>query len=162
MPYKDRANKVAAKRRYRARKAFKKTLDYALKDATDRVRQEAAEALNGMAEFMENKIKSSMSQVGIHDDTGALRGSVKFTRAKPDKLKVTIKSEVYKPAPKNPGSRNPNMIGRYKKGVPYGRILEFSTHYKKYNGFFYTQWYNNRDAVREYIKESISKAWSGK
>lgn len=162
MPYKDRAKRNEAKRRYRARKAFKKTLDYMLKDATDRVRQEAANALNGMAEYMESQIKSSMSKVGIKDDKGALRGSIKFTRAKPDKLNVMIESEVYKPAPKKPGSRNPDMIGRYKKGVPYGRILEFSTHYKKYNGFFYTPWYNNRDAVREYIKLSISKAWSAK
>lgn len=160
MPYKDRANKLAAKRRYRARKSYKKTLDYLLKDATERVQQAAVDALNGMADYMEQQIENNISKAGIKEDTGALKDSIKTTRAKIGKYSVVISSEVYKPAPENPGSRNPSMAGRYKKGVPYGRILEFSPHYNR--PFFYTAWYNSRDAVKEYIISQIGKAWSGK
>ena len=103
-----------------------------------------------------------MDAKGITNRTGALRGSVTVTKATPKRLSVAVKSEVYKPVPRRPGARNPRMRGRYKRGVPYGRILEFSPRYKKYNGFFYSAWYKDRKRIKENVMEAVGNAWGGK
>ena len=133
-----------------------------LKGAEERVIEAAVQALNDSAKLLEQDIKANMDARGIQSRTEALRGSVKATKATPKRLSVTVKSEVYKPAPRRPGSRNPRMVGRYKKGVPYGRILEFSPRYRKYNGFFYKAWYKDRQRIKNDVMEAVGNAWSGK
>lgn len=129
-----------------------------LKNADDRVRQAAADALNKASEEVVSKIKDNMAAQGIKEDTGKLRGSVKCSKATVKSPNVLIKSEVFKPAPKRPGSRNPKMRGRYKYGVPYGRIIEFSPRIKK--PFFYKAWYEKRNKVKEEVIKEIERAWS--
>ena len=131
-----------------------------LKDADERVRQAAADALNKAASELESTIEANMNKQGIRNLTGNLRASVKSTKATPKRMNVVIKSEVYKPAPKRPGSRNPAMRGRYKYGVPYGRIIEFSPRINK--PFFYTAWYRKRAEIKESVIRAIGDAWSGK
>lgn len=130
-----------------------------LKDADERVKEAAAKALNESAEKLEAQIKANMDKQGIKIGEGNLLASLKATKATPKNLKILIKSEVYAPVPKNPGSRNPRMKGRYKYGVPYGRILEFSPHYEK--PFFYTAWYKMRNDIKDEVMEKIGNAWSG-
>lgn len=140
-------------RKYTSLRAF-------LKDADERVKEAAVQALNESAEQLKQDIKSNMVAVGIKNRTGQLQGSIKFLPATVKRLNVIIKSEVYKPAPRRPGWRNPRMKGRYKKGVPYGRIIEFSPRINK--PFFYKAWYKNRKAIKDKVMETIGNAWSGK
>lgn len=133
-----------------------------LKDADERVKQACADALNQAATELEQQIESNMSAVGIHSKTGKLRGSIKSTVATPDRPRVVVKSEVYATAPKKP-NKNRRLWGkpaiRYPaRGVPYGRILEFSPRYKK--PFFYTAWYQKRRQIKENIIRAIGEAWS--
>lgn len=130
-----------------------------LKDADERVKKAAADALNKAADEMEMQIRENMNAQNIQVRTGKLRASLKATKATPKKLNVLIKSEVFAPPPKRPGSRNPRMKGRYKYGVPYGRLLEFSPRINK--PFFYTAWYNKRQQIKQEIMETIGNAWSG-
>lgn len=134
------------------------TLSTFLKQADERVRQAAADALNEASDEVIKQVKANMSAQGIQEKTGKLRGSVKANKATPKSLNVVIKSEVYKPAPKRPGWRNPKMRGRYKHGVPYGRIIEFSPRIKK--PFFYKAWYEKRKQVKEQVMKAIEGAWS--
>lgn len=134
------------------------SLERYLKDADERVRQAAADALNEAAEDLENRIRANMQAQGIVERTGALRTSLKATKATAKRPKTIIKSEVFVPAPRRPGSRNPKMKGRYKYGVPYGRVIEFSPRIKK--PFFYTAWYEKRRSVREMVINKVSEAWS--
>ena len=134
------------------------TLSTFLKQADERVRQAAADALNEASDEVIKQVKANMSAQGIQEKTGKLRGSVKANRATQKSLNVVIKSEVYKPAPKRPGWRNPKMRGRYKWGVPYGRIIEFSPRIKK--PFFYKAWYEKRKQVKEQVMKAIEGAWS--
>lgn len=139
-----------------------------LKDADERVREAAANALNETAEGLISKIKDNMNAQGIREKTGNLRGSIKSTKATAKSPTVRIESEVFArnpktgeiAIPKNPGSRNPAMKGRYKDGVPYGRLIEFSPRINK--PFFYTAWYQEKARIREDIINVIGKAWSGK
>lgn len=130
-----------------------------LKDADERVKKAAADALNKAADEMEMQIRENMNAQNIQVRTGKLRASLKATKATPKKLNVLIKSEVFAPPPKRPGSRNPRMKGRYKYGAPYGRLLEFSPRINK--PFFYTAWYNKRQQIKQEIMETIGNAWSG-
>jgi hypothetical protein len=129
-----------------------------LKDAEEDVRKAAAEALNKAADELKQEIKNNMARQGIQERTGNLIGSIKATKATPDKLIVNITSEVYAKAPKRPGLRNPAMKGRYKYGVPYGRIIEFSPRINK--PFFFTAWYLKRKYIKEDIIEAIGEAWN--
>jgi len=135
------------------------TLQSLLKDADERVRQAAADAINNASETLQRDIKANMAAQGIRERTGRLRGSLESTKATKSRLNVVIKSEVYAPTPKRPGSRNPAMKGRYKYGVPYGRILEFSPRINK--PFFYTAWYKNKNKIKEIVMKEVSNAWSG-
>lgn len=129
-----------------------------LKDADERVRKAAADALNEAAKELTEQIKSNMAAQGIQQRTGKLAGSIEATTATEKKLAVIVSSEVYAPAPKQPGRDNPAMRGRYKNGVPYGRIIEFSPRIKK--PFFYTAWYKKRRQIKKDVIEAIGKAWA--
>lgn len=129
-----------------------------LKGASERVRQAAADALNEAAKEITQGIRENMTAQGIQERTGKLVGSIKTTTATAKSPSVKISSEVFKPAPKRPGSRNPRMKGRYKYGVPYGRIIEFSPRINK--PFFYTAWYKKRNRIKQDVIEKISEAWS--
>jgi len=136
------------------------TLQRLLRDADERVRRAAADAINEAASELTQQIKQNMAAQGINNDTGKLYGSVKATKATAKRPAVKVSSEVFKPAPKNPGSRNPDMVGRYKYGVPYGRIIEFSPRINR--PFFYTAWYAKRKQIKENVIAAIGDAWSGK
>ena len=129
-----------------------------LKDADERVRKAAADALNEAAKELTEQIKSNMAAQGIQQRTGKLAGSIEATTATAKKLAVIVSSEVYAPAPKQPGRDNPAMRGRYKMGTPYGRIIEFSPRIKK--PFFYTAWYKKRRQIKKDVIEAIGKAWA--
>ena len=150
--------------------AIKISLQSFLKDADERVKKAAADVLNEEAQKIENQMLENMNKQGIQERSGNLRRSLKFTEATPEKPYALIKSEVYavyetgkkkgqKVVVKQPGKRNPAMKGRYRYGVPYGRLLEFSPRLNK--PFFYTAWYNTRKETRERIMEKIGNAWSG-
>lgn len=136
------------------------TLQRLLKDADERVRRAAADALNEAASELTQQIKKNMAEQDIENDKGNLIGSIKATKATPKRPSVKVSSEVFKPAPMKPGSRNPAMAGRYTYGVPYGRIIEFSPRIRK--PFFYTAWYAKRKQIKENVIAAIGDAWSGK
>lgn len=134
------------------------SLQNILKQADKRVREAAVKALNDAAEEVVSQIKNNMNAQGIHEITGELRESIQYTPATEETPKVLIKSEVFAPKPKKPGVRNPAMKNRYKYGVPYGRIIEFSPRIRK--PFFYKAWYEKRKTVKEEVIEKIGNAWS--
>ena len=129
-----------------------------LKDADKKVRQAAADALNKSANELKAQIRENMATQNIEERTGALRTSIESNIATPENLAIVIKSEVYKPAPERPGQRNPAMRGRYRNGVPYGRIIEFSPRINR--PFFYTAWYKRKKQIKEDVIKAINKAWS--
>lgn len=138
------------------------SLQKLIKNADERVKKACVDALNESAKALENQIKSNMVSQGIHNRTGRLYGSVKSTKATEKKPSVVVKSEVYAKLPKNAG-KNRRLWGkgniRYpSKGVPYGRILEFSPRYNR--AFFYPAWYKLRKQIKDNIIEEIGKAWS--
>lgn len=134
-------------------------LNVLLKDETDAVKQAAADILNKAGNQLTARVKENMTTVGIHDRTGDLRGSVKFQDATKENLKIVVKSEVFvKKTPKRPGLYNPAMKNRYKYGVPYGRLIEFSPRINK--PFFYTAWYSLRNTIRNEVVDEIKKAWA--
>lgn len=138
--------------------AKKRTLAAILKDADERVKKAAADALNEASREIVSSIEANISHVGIHNRTWTLAHSIETTEATEKRLNVTISSEVFKPAPKRPGLYNPKMRGRYKQGTPYGRIIEFSPRINM--PFFYTAWYQKRDKVKDEIIEKVGEAWS--
>lgn len=125
-----------------------------------RVRKAAADALNEAAKEVTQGIRQNMAAQGIKQRTGKLVGSIKTTKATEKRPAVKISSEVFAKAPKRPGLRNPAMKNRYKYGVPYGRIIEFSPRINK--PFFYTAWYEKRKRIKDEVIQKISEAWSGK
>lgn len=133
------------------------SLSAILRDADERVKKAAVDALNKASDDVQTAIKANMDSVGIKENTGMLRGSIEVEKATEKRLKTVIKSEVFKPAPLRPGSRNPRMKGRYKHGAPYGRIIEFSPRINK--PFFYTAWYRERKRVKDEIITAIGEAW---
>lgn len=133
-----------------------------LKDADDMVKQACADALNKAAKDLEAQIEANMSAQGIQNRTGRLRGSVKATTATVKKPVVIIKSDVYAKLPKNP-NKNRRLWGKGNikypgRGVPYGRLLEFSPRINK--PFFYTAWYKHKKQIREDIIKTIGEAWN--
>lgn len=149
-----------------------------LRDADERVRQAAADALNAASDDLIAKMKSNMARQGIQVRTGKLISSFKVNRATAASPNVVIENEVYKPLPRNQrrwrravasaeGQERKRMRSlrpsRYKyppQGVPYGRIIEFSPRINK--PFFYTAWYDMRRAVKARVMASVGNAWSGK
>ena len=132
----------------------------ALKNAEERVREAAAEALNESATMLTQQIRSNMDAQGIKERTGALRGSVGFERATKENISLVVKSEVYAKKPRRPGLYNPRMRGRYRNGTAYGRLIEFSPRISK--PFFYTAWYKDRKKIKEDVIAKIGNAWAGK
>lgn len=131
-----------------------------LKDADERVREAAARALNAASAELQQNIKTNMAAQGIRQRSGRLVGSIKATKATAKNPSVKISSEVFAKMPKRPGLRNPRMRSRYKYGVPYGRIIEFSPRINR--PFFYTAWYKKRNAIKKEVMEEIGNAWSGR
>lgn len=138
------------------------TLQRLLRDADERVRKAAADAINKATDELESQVRENMAQRGIKQRSGRLAGSIKSTVANSKRLSAVVSSEVYARIPKRPGLLNPAMRGKYKYGAPYGRILEFSPKFSKYNGFFYTAWYQHRKKIKDDIIQAIGEAWSGK
>ena len=134
------------------------TLQRILRDADERVRKAAADAINKATDELESQVRENMAQQGIKQRTGKLFGSVKSTIATSKRLSAVVSSEVFAKIPKRPGLRNPAMRGRYKYGVPYGRIIEFSPRINK--PFFYTAWYQHRKKIKDDVILAIGKAWS--
>jgi hypothetical protein len=135
-----------------------------LKNADERVKKACADALNEASKELEQQIEANMSAVGITSRSGKLRGSIKSTVATPERPRVVVKSEVYANLPKR-ANKNRRLWGksaiRYApRGVPYGRILEFSPRYNR--PFFYKAWYARRKQIKEDIIQIIGNAWSGK
>lgn len=128
-----------------------------LRDADERVREAAANALNEAASELKQEIRDNMVEQGIQQRTGNLWGSVEATLATPEDAFVMIKSEVFAKMPKQPGKFNPAMKNRYKRGVPYGRIIEFGRPQKP---FFYKAWYDKRKEIKEDVESAIGNAWS--
>jgi hypothetical protein len=142
--------------------ASRVTLQRFLKDADERVRQACADALNNASKELEKQIQANMSAQGIHNRTGRLRGSIKSNLATANKPVVVIKSEVYAQLPKKP-NKNRRLWGKGNikysgRGVPYGRIIEFSPRINK--PFFYPAWYKYKKQIREYIIRTIGEAWN--
>lgn len=128
-----------------------------LRDADERVRKAAADALNEAAKELKQEVLDNMVEQGIQNRTGGLWGSVEAQLATPEDAFAQIKSEVFKPAPKEPGKYNPAMRGRYEFGAPYGRLLEFGKFQKP---FFYTAWYEMRNDIKDDVTGAIGDAWS--
>ena len=142
-------------------------LNKILRDADVRVRAAAAKALNDAAEELIRNMKQNMASAGIESRTGRLESSFTFRPATAERLKCLVENEVYavdgngsKKIPKEPGKYNPAMKNRYKYGIPYGRILEFSPRFNR--PFFYKTWYAMQDEIKEKIVEQISNAWKDK
>lgn len=140
------------------------SLNAFLKSADERVRKAAVDALNEAAEKLQHEIKTNMATVGINSRNGDLVGSIKFTKATEKRPSVKVYSEVYKAMPKRPNIRRRKWgkpdIKYARRGVPYGRILEFSPRIRK--PFFYTVWYKERNKIKEEVIKAIGQAWSGK
>lgn len=131
------------------------TISKILRDYSEEVQQAAVDALNRNAVMLQGDIKGSMDTAGIKRDTGKLEESVKVGKATLKNLDATVVSEVYKPLPDNPGSRNPNVYYP-SKGVPYGRLLEFSPRINK--PFFYDTFYVLKKMIIDDVFESVRKA----
>jgi len=141
-----------------ARRKGRHSLKKILQSYSKEVQNAAMESMNKAVEGLAEDIKSDMDAAGVKEDTGNLRGSIKAFLASEKKLESGVKSEVYKkPLPKNPGSRNPNMVYP-SKGVPYGRLIEYSPRINK--PFFYTSFYEKRGKIVDDIFEAIKKAGS--
>ena len=135
-----------------------------LRDADERVREACAKALNEASKELQQQIKTNMSAQGIQNRTGRLRGSIEANLATANKPVVVIKSEVYAHMPKRP-NKNRRLWGKSnlnysRRGVPYGRIIEFSPRINR--PFFWTAWYKHKKKIKEDVIKAIGNAWSGK
>lgn len=138
------------------------SLQKMLRDADKRVREACAEALNEASKELQQQILTNMASQGIQNRTGRLRGSIDANLATADKPVVVIKSEVYAHMPKRP-NKNRRLWGKSpikygKRGVPYGRLIEFSPRINR--PFFWTAWYKHKKRVKEDIIKAIGEAWS--
>lgn len=149
-----------------------------LKDKDEEVRQVAADALNEAASEIKAQIINNLHNQGIRNRTGKLYSSIDFKKATAKRPRILIKSEVYAPLPKGERSlralqanytvgywrawrRMHRGVQKFKypaKGVPYGRIIEFSPRINK--PFFYVAWYQKRNKVSNDIVNKITRAWS--
>lgn len=136
-------------------------LNKLLKDKTEDVKQAAADVLNAAADEIVSQMQKNMNASGIQNRTGKLRGGIEIKKATTENISVMIKNEVVSDKEvKKPGKFNPAMKGRYKGGVPYGRLLEFAPRFKGKYSFFYKSWYEKRNKVKKEIMEKIGNAWS--
>ncbi len=155
----------------RNRRALKEFLENADAD----VRKEAETALKETTETIAQNIKENYFNVGLKTRKGNLLLSIQtFVKNKDNYIYSGVVSDVFKPLPKKPYSRNTDGNFKYpKQGVPYGRIIEFGTRVYSENSkigtpgeeirkpFFYTYWYGNKDKITETIIDRIRKAWVG-
>ena len=133
----------------------RQSLKSILKEYGKDVLEAAAAQLNAEAEALVADIGADMDKAGIKTRSGALKASVKAIAATPKNLNAVVKSEVYAEMPKNPGSRNAN-ISYPAKGVPYGRLIEFSPRINK--PFFYTSFYEKRNEIIDRVFKACREA----
>ena len=140
-----------ATRRRKGRNSISKIL----REYSEGVQKAAVDALNRNAEMLAGDIKEGMGAAGIQRQSGKLEESVKVGNATLKNLDAKVVSEVYKPLPDKPGSRN-SSIYYPSKGVPYGRLIEFSPRINK--PFFYDKFYEKKKKIVDDICESVRKA----
>lgn len=136
-------------------KSGKTSLKKILKEYSKDVQEAAVTQLNKEAEMLVSDIDADMDRAGIKAKTGALKASVKAIAATVKNLDAGVKSEVYAPLPAKPGSRN-KEINYPAKGVPYGRLIEFSPRINK--PFFYTSFYEKRGKIIDRVFEACKQA----
>lgn len=158
-----------------AYRQWKKDWNEFLANADRQMRTAIANQLNRASKELVSNIRANMAKVGIHERTGKLVGSLEIRDATPETPKTVIWSEVYARRPKRPNwnrhlwrkkgwTMNGLNLGkdlRYPRdGVPYGRILEFSPRFGR--PFFYTAWYDKRNAIRERIIQVVRNTWQNR
>ena len=125
-----------------------------LSEYSKEVQEAAVNELNKEAESLVSDIDGDMDRAGIKSQSGKLKASVKAIAANLKNLQAKVRSEVYAEMPKNPGKRNKNI--RYAgKGVPYGRIIEFSPRINR--PFFYTSFYRKRNRIIDNIFDACKR-----
>lgn len=118
------------------------------------VQEAAVNELNKEAESLVSDIDGDMDRAGIKSQSGKLKASVKAIAANLKNLQAKVRSEVYAEMPKNPGKRNKNI--RYAgKGVPYGRLIEFSPRINR--PFFYTSFYRKRNRIIDNVFDACKR-----
>ena len=136
-------------------KSGKTSLKKILKEYSKDVQEAAVNQLNKEAEMLVSDIDADMDRAGIKTNTGALKASVKAIAATVKNLDAGVISEVYAPMPTKPGSRNENIYYP-KKGVPYGRLIEFSPRINR--PFFYTSFYEKRGKIIDRVFDACKQA----
>lgn len=132
----------------------KTSLKKILSEYSKEVQEAAVNELNKEAESLVSDIDGDMDRAGIKSQSGKLKASVKAIAANLKNLQAKVRSEVYAEMPKNPGKRNKNI--RYAgKGVPYGRIIEFSPRINR--PFFYTSFYRKRNRIIDNIFDACKR-----
>ena len=132
----------------------KTSLKKILSEYSKEVQEAAVNELNKEAESLVSDIDGDMDRAGIKSQSGKLKASVKAIAANLKNLQAKVRSEVYAEMPKNPGKKNKNI--RYAgKGVPYGRIIEFSPRINR--PFFYTSFYRKRNRIIDNIFDACKR-----
>lgn len=132
----------------------KTSLKKILSEYSKEVQEAAVNELNKEAESLVSDIDGDMDRAGIKSQSGKLKASVKAIAANLKNLQAKVRSEVYAEMPKNPGKRNKNI--RYAgKGVPYGRIIEFSPRINR--PFFYSSFYRKRNRIIDNIFDACKR-----
>lgn len=132
----------------------KTSLKKILSEYSKEVQEAAVNELNKEAESLVSDIDGDMDRAGIKSQSGKLKASVKAIAANLKNLQAKVRSEVYAEMPKNPGKRNKNI--RYAgKGVPYGRIIEFSPRINR--PFFYTSFYRKRNRIIDNVFDACKR-----
>lgn len=130
-----------------------------LKKILETFGEKAAEAtvqcLNDAIKDIEDMAKDNLHANGIKGTT--MYNSFEQTEATTKKPTAMLAVEIWSKKPvKNPGSRNPSMRGRYKKGYAnIGRLIEFSPRINK--PFYYKAFYKRRKTIESEIIEAIRK-----
>ena len=132
----------------------KTSLKKILSEYSKEVQEAAVNELNKETESLVSDIDGDMDRAGIKSQSGKLKASVKAIAANLKNLQAKVRSEVYAEMPKNPGKRNKNI--RYAgKGVPYGRIIEFSPRINR--PFFYTSFYRKRNRIIDNVFDACKR-----
>lgn len=132
-----------------------KSLKKILAEYSKSVQEAAVKALNENAEMLQKDIEADMQSAGIQSISGKLKASIEVNEANMKNLDATVKSEVYADLPKEPNKRNAEMYYP-PKGVPYGRLIEFSPRINK--PFFYTSFYKKKRTIIEDVFKACREA----
>lgn len=127
----------------------KQALDELAKVYGDKLVQIVEEEVNKGLDEMAERVRQNYEAQGIRVRSGKLISGTKIRRMRKGSFGRII-NEVYNTkVPKNPGIHTESMRNRYKKGVPYGRLIEFSPRINK--PFFYPA----VDSVKEDVLKRI-------